>query len=338
MIFLTGATGFLGSYILLELLEKGHTVTALKRSDSKMDQFERVFRSFSTQPAVLLKRIQWVEGDILDVTTLQEAMQDADTVIHSAGLVSFHPKHKKQLITINVEGTANVVNVALDKGIRKLLYISSIAALGRGSDDEIITEKTVWKNSSLNSRYAVSKYNGEKEVWRGQEEGLAVVVVNPAIILGYGDPGRGSSMMFETVKKGLPVYPDGMNGFVDVRDVAKACVLLAEKDIHGEKFILSAQNLSYLALFTLISNELGKKPPAIRVGKTVAALVWRWQALKSGILGKQPLLTRETAMTSVQQNRYDGTKITSTLGFNYTPPEESIRNIAAFLKKDFHWQ
>ncbi len=337
MILLTGATGFLGSYLLLELLQQGYDVRALRRPSSGSGQIERVMQTYAAGSLGITDRVEWVTGDIFDIYSLEDAMKGCDTVVHAAGLVSFHRKDRKALIDINVEGTANVVNVALHERIGKLMYISSIAAFGRGGDDAVITEKTIWKTSRMNSRYAISKYNGEKEVWRGQEEGLPVVVVNPAIILGYGDPDQGSTRMFSTVKHGLRFYPPGINGFVDVRDVARAVGLLIRQDITGEKYILSAANLYYKELFALMAAELGKKPPSVKVSRLVTSLGWRLEALRAGLSGKAPLLTRETAQTAANTYLYDGSKICGVEGFQYTSPQETIRHTGALLKRDFGW-
>ncbi|MCX6270164.1 MAG: NAD-dependent epimerase/dehydratase family protein [Bacteroidetes bacterium] len=337
MIFLTGATGFVGSYLLLELLQSGKRVRTLRRSNSKTGQVDRVFNTFSSRADELLSRVEWVEGDILDVYPLQEVMDGIEEVVHCAGMVSFHPEHKHSLMETNVEGTANLVNISLLKGIRRFVYVSSIAALGRGGEEALLDENTVWKHSRLNSRYAVSKYGGEREVWRGKEEGLPVIVVNPAIILGYGDPAQSSTRMFENVKKGLSFYPCGTNGFVDVRDVSRAVSLLINSDIRGERFILSAVDITYKELFRMIASEINKKPPSTKAGPWMAGSAWRWEWLKSRLTGVKPLLTRETAITSAQDYHYDGSKITRMIPFTYTPIEETIRNTGELIKKDFNW-
>lgn len=334
MILLTGATGFLGSYILFDLLKKGYDVRALYRKGSSFRQVERVFTHFSKDQSAWKDRVEWVEGDIGDVFSLSDAMKGVETVIHCAGMVSFESRHRKMLMDINTEGTANVVNISLQEGVRKLMYISSIAALGRGSGEDVITEKTVWKTSRFNSGYAISKYGGEKEVWRGEEEGLEVCVLNPAMILGFGDPSLGTSRMFQTVHNGLRLYPCGMNGFVDVRDVSAATVALLQAGIHNERFILCAENLSYQTLFTLMAGVLGKKPPTIRVTPLIAGLAWRWESVRHALTSSRPLITRETAITSTHMYRYDGSKILSALPFTYTPVENSLRETGALLVSD----
>ncbi|MCU0370166.1 MAG: NAD-dependent epimerase/dehydratase family protein, partial [Bacteroidales bacterium] len=235
MIFITGATGLVGSHLTFELVRSGQPVRALKRPSSDMGMLEKVFRLYSDNPENLLSTIEWVEGDILDIFSLEEAMEGADTAYHCAALVSFLPKDRKKLIKINTEGTANVVNAALEKKLRKLCHVSSIAALGRPENlTDVIDEDLVWKTSRNNSVYAVSKYGAEREVWRGTAEGLDAVIVNPSIILGVAGNSQGSSRLFNTVWQGLKVYPPGKNGFVDVRDVARAMILLMNGDFRNE--------------------------------------------------------------------------------------------------------
>ncbi|MHC1706737.1 MAG: NAD-dependent epimerase/dehydratase family protein [Bacteroidales bacterium] len=333
MIFLTGATGYLGSYLLLELLENGYAVRALKRPDSSMAQVHRVFEAYSIDPSGLLSSVEWVDGDILDVFSLADHLKGIDTVVHCAGKVSFESREKRSLAGINVEGTANMINASLEEGVSKFLYVSSIAAMGFGSDDRIISEKTVWKNSSRNSHYAVSKYNGEKEVWRGKEEGLKVLVINPSIILGYGDISHGTFRFFDTLNKGLRFYPCGMNGFVFVRDVTKAVTLLLNHDIIDEKYILSAENLSYYDFFAKIADILGKKPPSVKIGRIIASLAWMAEWARSFITGSKPLLTKETAQTAIKTYQFDGHKIEGVQGFKYTPMDEFLAEIAGKFRE-----
>jgi nucleoside-diphosphate-sugar epimerase len=236
MILITGATGLVGSHLTFDLVSKGWQVMALKRPDSDLTMIRNVFRLYSDEPEVLFSRINWVEGDLMDVYLLEDSLQEGDDVYHCAALVSFLPGDRKKLMRVNTEGTANLVNAALEKKVRKLCYVSSIAALGRPEhQDDVIDERLVWKTSRNNSNYAVSKYGGEREVWRGIAEGLNSVIVNPGIILGVAGPTQGSSRIFNVVWEGLKFYPTGKNGFVDVRDVARAMLQLMESNISNEK-------------------------------------------------------------------------------------------------------
>lgn len=206
MILVTGGTGLAGSHLLLELTSQGKQVRALRRKSSKTDFVEHVFHAYAENPGKQLQLINWVEGDVLDIFSLEDAMDGVKQVYHNAAMVSFNPGDRKIMQRVNVEGTANVVNAALGKGVEKLCHISSIAALGRAKQDGITDESTAWITSKHNSYYAISKYNGEREVWRGTAEGLDAVVILPSIILGLADIGNGSMQLFKTIMQGLPFY------------------------------------------------------------------------------------------------------------------------------------
>jgi nucleoside-diphosphate-sugar epimerase len=216
-----------------------------------------------------------------------------------------------------------------------LCHVSSIAAIGRGGAEDLITEKTSWKTSRYNSHYAVSKYGAEREVWRGIEEGLSAVIVNPAIILGYGETDSGTARIFHSVWKGLHIYPGGINGFVDVLDVVKAMILLMKNGISGERYILSVDNISYKQLFSDIAAALGKRKPGIRANAALAGIAWRVEAVRAGLFGSKPLLTRETAVTSMQEYIYSGKKILDVDAFSYTPFEDTIQRLSGYYKEEW---
>lgn len=325
MVIVTGATGMVGSHLLLELAKKGIPVRALRRRKSSMEWVHQVFKLYSDHNDKLLEKIQWAEGDMGDVYSLEEAMEGADQVYHCAALMSFDPKDHKKMLDLNASGTANVVNAAMEKGIRKLCHVSSIAALGRPENNtDIIDEKLMWKPSRNNSFYSISKYESEREVWRGVAEGLDAVIVNPSVILGYAGLDSGSARLFSSAWRNTVLYPLGVNGFVDIRDVTSAMLLLMGSGVKNERFILSAGNLSYMKLFALMANAYQKPGPKIGVGFFPASLAWRAERLRSWVTRKPPLLTRETARTSSHKNYYSGGKITRMTGFEYRPLEETI--------------
>ncbi|QJB34490.1 NAD-dependent epimerase/dehydratase family protein [Chitinophaga oryzae] len=321
MILVTGGTGFLGSYLIRSLVAAGKPVRALYR------------KAPSPRLQDLSGKIEWVQGDILDVCALEDAMQGVTQVYHCAAVVSFQPGHAAGLMKINVEGTANVVNLALDAGVKKLVYVSSVAAIGRAKEQAAIDEDCEWEDSPNNSRYSISKYQGEMEVWRGIAEGLDAVIVNPSIILGAGFWDEGSGTLLKNAWKEFPYYTEGVNGFVDVLDVVKAMVLLMDSPVSGERFILSAGNWGYRQLFTSMAHALGKKPPHIAAKPWMAELVWRLEKVKGLLTGKQPVVTKETARTAQLKVYYDNQKILKALPeFTFRPLEETIREIsAAFL-------
>ena len=333
MILVTGATGLVGSFLILELLKKGRTVRALKRRTSDLTMIRNVFGRYAENADDLFSRIEWMDGDILDIFSLDDSMEGVGEVYHCAALVSFLPGDRRKLMKVNVEGTANVVNAALEKKISKLCHVSSIAALGRPENqNEVIDESLIWKTSKNNSNYAVSKYGAEREVWRGVAEGLDAVIVNPSVILGVAGPSMGSSRLFNVVWEGLKLYPPGQNGFVDVRDVAAAMVLLMESDIRNERFILNAENVTYKRLFDLIAEGFGKKGPQFGVNPFLSGLSWRVEKILSLLKSRKPLVTRETARTAVQRYEYSNQKIRRALSFEFISIEETIRHFCGVYR------
>ena len=320
MILVTGATGLVGSHLLKQLVANGQKVRALYRS--------------SVPSIEGTEGVDWVRGDILDVISLEEAMVGVKQVYHCAAMVSFNPKKKALLHHTNVEGTANVVNACLNEGIDKLLFVSSVAALGRIREDKPINETMNWSEETSNSEYGKSKYFAEVEVWRGIGEGLNAVIVNPVIILGDGDWTAGSSGLFKSAYDEFPWYTEGTGGFVDVMDVVKAMMLLMSSNVSAERFILSGENLSYREVFTQMAKNFGKKPPHKRVTPLLASVVWRMEAVKALFTGKDPLLTKETARTAAAKVQFDNQKLKLFfLNFQYTPIYVSLQRICKELVK-----
>jgi dihydroflavonol-4-reductase len=273
----------------------------------------------------IFEKVEWIEGDILDVVALSEAMVGMDAVIHAAAKVSFQSADRSEMFRINIEGTANVVNLALEAGITKVLYVSSVAALGRTKNGDIVTEEKKWEESPMNTNYALSKYHAEMEVWRGMGEGLNVTVVNPSTILGYGDWNNSSCAIFKNAYNEFPWYTSGVNGFVDVEDVARAIVLLLETESSGERYILSGENWTFQELFNQIARDFNKKLPYRKATPLLGEIAWRFEKLKSIITGKASLLTRESARISQTKTYFNTNKIKTKLpGFNFTPLSESI--------------
>lgn len=319
-IFLTGGTGFLGSYILRDLLLQGYTVRALRRRPVQLPWID----------PVLLERVSWTEGDILDVVALEEAMQGADAVIHAAAVVSFAKADRKNMYAVNVDGTANVVNLALETGIKRFIYISSVAALGRMAGGDHVDEEKKWEESPLNTHYAISKFKAELQVWRGFAEGLEGVILNPSTILGLGDWNQGSCAIFKNVYEGFPWYTDGINGFVDVEDVARATLRALQSDIREQRYIINGDTWPFKRLQDTIAKEFGKKGPHRRSTPALLALAWRLEKIKSFLTGQRPLLTRESARVAVSRTWFENAKFLRDFpDFSYTPLATTIARACA---------
>ena len=321
-ILVTGVAGLVGSELLKQLLDAGNKVIAIYNS---------------TQVSLSHPNLNILQCDILDTSSLEDVMEGITHVYHCAAIVSFEPKDKSRLLKINIEGTENVVNACLSANVQKLVHVSSVTALGRIRNGEVVTEQMNWSEETSNSIYGKSKYLGEMEVWRGIGEGLQAVIVNPSIILGGNKWENGSSALFKSVYNEFKWYTEGISGFVDVRDVARAMILLMNSKITGERFILNAENVSYKELFSLMAKYFGKNPPPKKVTPFMAEIVWRLEAIKSSITGKKHLLTKETARTAQATVKYNNSKILNALpGFHFTPVANSIEDTCATLKEKYH--
>ncbi len=316
-ILITGGTGFLGSYIIKVLVEKGYAVRAICRSNNRP----------SWIAAEVLEKVEWVEGDVLDVVSLQDAMEDIDTVIHSAAIVSFVAKERAQMYLVNVDGTANVVNVALENNINRLVHISSVAALGRTAGGGRVNEEKKWEDTKVNTHYARSKYRAELEVWRGMAEGLDAVILNPSTILGYGDWNSSSCAIFKNIYKGFRWYSPGINGFVDVEDVANVTLMLMKSNISGQRFIVNGDTWPFKKLTDTIADAFGRKRPSVKTTRFLLNVAWRMEKLKSFFTGKKPLLTRESARVAMSKTWFENDKLLRQFPeFTFTPLDESIKN------------
>lgn len=320
-ILVTGATGFIGSYLVRYLLRQGHdNLRCMRQPSSSMTLLQDA-----------ASRVEWVEADLLDVLALEDAMNGVVQVYHCAAVVSFNDKDARNMLKINAEGTANLVNLSLDFGVEKFVHVSSIAAIGRKPNDPNIDEQTAWKEDGWNSPYGISKHRAEMEVWRGMAEGLNAAIVNPANVLGSGHwHGRTSTgQIFHQIWNGLRFHPLGGTGFVDVRDVVRFMVLLMESDISGERYILSAENLPFKQVFDEIAAAIGVKPPSIPVTPLIRETAWRAAWLASKLTGKPAFITKQTARSSARTFFYDNKKSLAAFPFQYTPISQTIRETGA---------
>lgn len=334
MVLVTGGTGFLGAHLIYHLLQKYSSVTALKRKGSSTEPTEKILAYYSDSPQQYLNKIQWVEGDILDYDSLINAFRGVGYIYHSAAIVSFHATDKNQLFKTNATGTANVVNAAIEMQVKKLCHVSSIGALGRDDATGLVTEDTPVKPSSRSSVYSMSKYEAEREVWRGIAEGLNAVIVNPSIIVGPGDWNKGSSQMFQTMWNGLKFYTSGTNGFIDVNDVARAMIVLMEGDCINERFVLSSENVGYKQFFEWMANAMNISPPRYKAGPFLSNLGSMALYLTGLLNGKKHTITRETARTANKKYQYSSNKFLVSSGMKFIPIKESVEQTSSLFLRD----
>ena len=324
--------------MLYELTSAGKNVKALKRETSNLQQVIKTFSYYTVNSKDLFSRIEWVNGDILDYFSLEGILNEVSEIYHCAAIVSFDPKEHKRMIVNNVEGTANLINAAIENGVKKICHVSSIAALGRLEDGLLVTEETNWVPAKRISGYSESKFFSEAEVWRGIEEGLDAVIVNPSIIFGPSNWETGSSKMFKTIWDGMKFYTRGITGFVDVKDVVKAMILLMDETnfekAKNQRFLLNSENLSYERVFGQIADALIKPRPKYFASDMLLKIVWRAAKAASLFSGNPSLITRETVANSNNEFNFDGSKIVKQFNFEYLPISESIKQTAAFLKSD----
>ncbi len=322
MIFITGTNGLLGSYLAKKLLQQGKKVRGLKRINSDLS----LLGEYAQQ-------IDWVTGDILNVTSLEQAIDGVEQVYHCAAVISFASHEADAMMKTNIEGTANVMNVALNVGVKKVVHVSSVAAFGIHKPEKIIDEKTTYAERKDMPNYYRSKQLAEREAWRAHAEGLNVVVANPGTILGAGKWDMEPNSLFRDVYAGLPFYTNGMNSIVDVRDVVDCLILLMEKGMNGEQYIIHAENVSFKDLLQKIAEVLGKKKPSFAVSDSLAkvAVVFEW--LKAKITGKRQLLTPEMARLANKQFRYTNQKIVRDFGIKFRSADETIEDtVKVFLQ------
>lgn len=320
MILVTGATGLLGHHLLQALEATQMPIRALCRQTEGLPQFNHV---------------EWFRGDIVNIVELERAMQGITYIYHCAAKVSYDPRLRQEMMRINVEGTANLVNLAIDNQVTKMVYVSSIATLGKEDEGKWVSEETEWQDKEPHSMYAESKYYAEMEVWRGIGEGLQAVIINPSVILGEGDWQKSSTNLFKIVYDEFPWYTNGSTGWVDVKDVVKVMIRLMESTICQEKFIINGSNATFKDVFTMMAHGLKKRPPYKKASLWMSEIVWRLAYLKSLLSGKVATITKETARTAHQKQAFSSEKLSKAFpDFSFTPLEETIARVSQKMLQD----
>lgn len=331
MILVTGGTGLVGSHLLLHLVESrslgSDAIRAIYRNDSSLEKTKNLFSMYKKE--VLFEKIEWIQADIIKIPTLKKAFENVDLVYHCAALISFDPKDETILRKINIEGTANIVNFCIDFGVKKLCFVSSIAALGDLKENEKqITEESDWNPELYHSDYAISKYGAEMEVWRGQQEGIDTIVVNPGIIIGPGFWNQGSGLLFKKIAKGFPFYTEGTTGYIAVIDMVKIMTRLMKSQITNERFILVAENNSYRKIFDTIADALQVKRPGFHATPFLVNITYRIDWILSLLFRKKRTLDRSSAKASYSKNYYSNEKICRELNYTFLDIREYIKEIS----------
>lgn len=329
MILVTGGTGLVGAHLLFHLLNENKPIRAIYRNEKKFENVKRIFSYYTKDADTLFNNIEWVEADLNNIPQLTEAFKDITHVYHCAAFVSFEPNKFDVLKKTNIKGTANVVNFCIGNKVEKLCYVSSIAALSSDLNNEIITEDTEWNKEIDNSVYAITKYGAELEVWRGTQEGLDAVIVNPGVIIGPGIWRYGSGSLIKMIYNGLKYYTTGSTGYIDVNDVVKAMIQLVKSDHKNERYILVSENLSFKDFFTKTALYLGVKPPQKEAKPWLLNIAWRLDWLKHKLTGKRRVLSKQTAKSALTETNYSNKKIKDTIGFEFLPIDKSIETTSA---------
>ena len=327
MVLVTGGTGLVGAHLLLHLVENGESVRAIYRKVETIQKTKSLFLLYKKE--VLFEKIDWIQADITDVPSLEIAFENVEYVYHCAALISFDPKNEDLIRKTNIEGTANIVNFCIVKNVKKLCFVSSIAALGDLKENEkIITEETEWNPEKPHCDYAISKYGAEMEIWRGQQEGLNSVIVNPGVILGPRIWEQGSGILFKKIQSGLPFYTKGTMGFIAATDVVKVMIQLMKSEVTSQRFTLITQNILFQDLFNSIADAMKVKRPSIYISPILLSFLWRIDWFISAVFGTKRNLDRATAIASYSKNLYSNEKIISTLETEFLDIYQYIKEIS----------
>ncbi len=330
MDLVTGGAGLIGSHLLYKLASNHQQVDAVVRNRNSADHIKDIFEIYTERPEDLLSFITWHEGDLEDQSFVYEITKNIRHVYHCAAVVSFDAADRKKLIHSNQRLTASVVDACLENRVKKLCHVSSIAALPSSTDGRVITENDGWPREN-NSPYSEGKVKSEYEVWRGAQEGLSVIVVNPSVVIGPGTFNSGSGSLFKTVNKGLKYYPGGSAGFIDVLDVAEIMIRLLNSDIEGERFILNGQNMMFRDVLILMSHYLGVSAPTKPISKKTLERIAYLEKIRSLFTGSRPRISKDGIPAMVHLNRYDSSKIKEVLNHTFLPVEGAIERTARYF-------
>ena len=330
MNLVTGATGIIGSHVVLQLLREGQQVTEVRQKKSDLESVKKLFSFYTPHHQELFNKIKWIELDILDVFAIEEALEGVLAVYHCAGFVSFSKNDRKKLFLINEQGTRNVVNACIQKKVNALCHVSTIGTINNSEYPFTLHEGVFWKTSGKESDYALSKYNAEREAWRGMEEGLNVVIVNPGVVLSPVFWQQSSSRIFEQCFKGNKFYTDGQTAYVAATDVASIMVELVKKRMFGERFILVENNYPFKQIFDLVHGCMKKPKPSFRVGEKTLKTMGYLQRFLYGFVRKPPLLTKSLVNAALNRQSFSNEKVKKALEYTFEPVTKTVGSICEF--------
>ncbi|MFY0644469.1 MAG: NAD-dependent epimerase/dehydratase family protein [Bacteroidia bacterium] len=329
---ITGASGFLGSHLVHYLLMEGHEVLSIKRSSTSMSEFN-VCAAYYNLIDEFKDKLVWFDCELYDTIALSEIFRNCDVVIHCAGLISYLKSKRKELIRVNEEYTANVVNACLGSNVRRFIGISSTGALSKKHDNKPIKESFDWDEGASYAFYGLSKYLGDKQIWRAKEEGLDVIVLNPGVILGYGDWNKGSLRLFRNAYTKFPFYSTGSTGFIGVEDLCKATVHFINSAEVNEQYVAISENLSFDKVSFMMAKAFKTKAPYIKVSGLMHTAIHQLISFKE-FIGIGGLLSRETSRSSVLKSQFDNSKLVNTLPFDLEPIESVIQKACLAYNKN----
>ncbi len=334
MILVTGSTGLVGSHLLYKLVSNNETVRAIYRSERKLDLVKNVFATYTENYNALFNAIEWVQADILDIPSLTEAFKNITHVYHCAAFVSFEPDKYQLLRKTNIEGTANIVNFCISNNVKKLCYISSIATLGKAVTNEFITEETAWNPEGDNNVYAITKYGAEMEVWRGTQEGLNTIIVNPGVILGSGIWRFGTGSLYKKAYKGLRYYTPGTIGLIGIDDVTTIMITLMKSDLINRNYVLVAENWTYKKFLQTLALSVNAKKPEKLASAFLLSIAWKLDWLNHKLTGKRRQLTKTLSSSLASETFYSSEKLKKELNYNFKDIEKTIYEIGkSYLKQ-----
>lgn len=333
MILVTGGTGLVGSHLLYFLLQENEKVRAIHRAKSDLNSVKKIFSLYTSEADSLYNKIEWVEASVNDIPALTEAFKNITRVFHCAAIISFDSSEYKLLKKVNIEGTANIVNLSLANDVKKLCYVSSVSTLGSNIIDSFISEETPWNSDEKNSVYAITKYGAEMEVWRGTQEGLDAVIVNPGVILGTSPNNDGSGVIVDLGAKGIPFYPSGSMGIVDIKDVVRAMIFLMNSEVKNEQYILVGKNITFKELLSKLAVLFEKKPPTKKLSKGIMLFISGIDWLLNKLFNTKRKVVKANVLSMFTNTTYNTDKLRDQFDFKYTPTDETLKRIVTEIKQ-----